>query len=130
MAIETDLDNELLLYPVFGIATAVSLGLVETATIPVFGDFLGDIVFTTGDIEWSIARSISLGSLLFVLLNRDRSLSETRGIDLYLTYATIALIVAPPFVGTLEELLGTGGFAAIIAWIAQSYAYAAISFVN
>lgn len=130
MAIETDVDNELLLYPVFGVFTAITLGLVDPSAVPVFGDMFDTILLTTGEIDWTVARAGSLVTLLFVLVNRDRSLSETEGLDLYLTYVTIGLIVAPPFVGVLETTLSAGGIASVLAWIAQSYAYAAISLIN
>jgi len=127
-SVELDVDPELLLLVPFGIFTAVSLDLVAASVVPIIDP--SETLVSTGDIDWSLARGGSLAILLFALFNRERSLRETNGIDLWLIYATIGLVAAPPFVGALENTLAGGTLAGVVAWTAQSTGYALISLVN
>lgn len=127
-SLELDVDPELLLLIPFGMFTAVSLDLVSASVVPIIDP--SETLVSTGDIDWSLARGGSLVILLFALLNRDRSIRDTNGIDLWIVYATIALVAAPPFVGALEDTLAGGTLAGVVAWTAQSTGYALVTLVN
>ncbi|MCW8172804.1 hypothetical protein D8S78_13325 [Natrialba swarupiae] len=83
----------LLIIP-FSWGAAASLGMIDDNIIW-FLD-AGSVIFEQGNVELTVGRIVSLASLLFVLVSRDASLSDTRGIDVWIVYATVGLIVAPP----------------------------------
>jgi hypothetical protein len=124
---EQQIDTEVLLIIPFSIGAAASLGLVGTDILPFVN--LGDTLLTTGSIDWTIGRGTALVSLIAVLVNRDASVFDTGGIDLWVAYATIGLVLAPPFLPALESTLAEQP-AAIIAFVVQSIGFTLVSWSN
>lgn len=116
-----------ILFPLFALGTGATLGLIGTDILP-FID-LGDTLLTTGGIEWTYGRVLSAGVLIYVLFNRQASISDTSGIDLWATYATLGLIVAPPFFPAFADTLAQQP-AAWIAFVGQSIGFAVVTYLN
>jgi hypothetical protein len=121
------LDLELLLIIPFSIGAAASLGMVQTDIFPIID--LGEVIFSTGNIELTAGRIMSILSLAAVAIHRDASILDTKGIDLWILYATIGMVLVPPFVPALSETLAQQP-AAIIAFTVQSTGFAFISYTN
>jgi len=125
-----ELDRETyIIYPAFALGTAASLGIVGTDILPFIN--LGDTFITTGGIEWTGGRLLSLLALASVFINRDDgfSLDGFGALEMWAVYVTIGLIVAPPFFPALEETLA-GGAASFISFTVQSIGFALISWLN
>jgi len=116
-----------LLFPAFALGTGATLGLISADFIPFIN--LGDVVLEFGTIEWTVGRVIAALSLLAVLFNRQASITDTRGIDLWVTYATLGLILAPPFFPAFAETLAEQP-ASWIAFTVQSVGFAIVTYVN
>lgn len=127
---EFSLDKEtFLVYPLFGLGTAASLGLVEANFLP-FID-LGETLVEVGTIEWTIGRLMSLAALAAVVINRDNPLDfDGWGVlEVWVLYVTVGLIIAPPFFPAFEGWLAETP-AAFIAFTAQSIGFGLISWIN
>lgn len=126
---DMSIDRELAIaLPFFMLGTGVSLGFVDPMILR-FVD-LGSVWFDlAGEIEFTLARIISAAALIGVLVNRDAGIRDTGGIDVYLVYTTMGLILAPPFFPVLESTLA-GGSAAFVAFLIQNYGFLAISYLN
>jgi hypothetical protein len=90
---------------------------------------LGDTVLEFGTITWTVGRIIAALSLLAVLFNRQASITDTKGIDLWVTYATLGLILAPPFFPAFADTLAQQP-ASWIAFTVQSVGFAIVTYVN
>lgn len=122
-----DWDLELLLIIPFSFGAAASLDLIATDILPIID--LGETLFAEGNIEFTAGRIIAVLSLLAVFINRDASLRETAGIDLWVTYATIAMVLVPPLVPALADTLAQQP-AAILAFTVQGLGFTIISWSN
>jgi hypothetical protein len=116
-----------LLFPAFALGTGATLGLISADFVPFIN--LGDVVLEFGTIEWTVGRVIAALALLAVLFNRQASITDTRGIDLWVTYATLGLILAPPFFPAFAETLAEQP-ASWIAFTVQSVGFAIVTYVN
>jgi len=122
-----NLDKEMwLAIPVFTLGAAVSLGLVGGSW---FGIDFSQVLIETNGVGFSVARLASLGALALVFANRDTGFRDFSGIEAFAVYATIGLILAPPFIplvsGTLLETPW-----AFVAFVMQSLGIAVVSYVN
>lgn len=126
--VQSKLDKEMFVaIPIFTIGAAATLGLISTDILPWVN--LSDVLLTTGDIEWTLGRGLSLSALIYVFVNRDVPLKKTSGVDAWVLYATIGLVVAPPFIGSLQNtLVGTG--AGLVAFLVQTMGITIISYLN
>jgi len=122
-----DVDPEMLLVLVFSWGAATSLGLVSDNVIPIVD--AGQVLVEVGNATLTIGRVVSIASLLAVVVNRDAPLQETSGIDLWIVYATIGLVIAPPIFPALENTLAQQP-AALIAFTVQSTGFLLVSYIN
>lgn len=122
-----DVDIEMLLIVVFSWGAATSLGLISDQIVP-FVD-AGQTLFEFGNATITIGRIASIGTLLGVFAHRDAPLRETSGVDLWIVYATIGLVVAPPLFPALENTLAAQP-AALIAFTVQSTGFLLVSYIN
>ena len=116
-----------LLFPAFALGTGATLGLISADFVPFVN--LGDAVLEFGTITWTVGRIIAALSLLAVLVNRQASITDTKGIDLWVTYATLGLILAPPFFPAFADTLAQQP-ASWIAFTVQSVGFAIVTYVN
>ena len=116
-----------LLFPAFALGTGATLGLISADFVPFVN--LGDTVLEFGTITWTVGRIIAALSLLAVLFNRQASITDTKGIDLWVTYATLGLILAPPFFPAFADTLVQQP-ASWIAFTVQSVGFAIVTYVN
>jgi hypothetical protein len=127
---QLELDTEtFLFFPIFALGTAASLGLVSVDILPFVN--LGEVLIDFGNIEWTIGRLLSIGALGAVVINRDDPLNfDGWGvIEVWVFYATVGLIIAPPFFPTFEGWI-TETPAAFLSFTAQSIGFALITYVN
>ncbi|SDJ52571.1 hypothetical protein SAMN05216226_104233 [Halovenus aranensis] len=127
---EFELDLEtFVIFPIFALGTSVSLGLIEAASIPVVD--LGETLLSTGNIDWTIGRVMSVLALAAVVINRDEPLDfDAWGIiEAWTVYVTIGLIVAPPFFPALESTLASTP-AALAAFIVQGIGFSLVTYIN
>lgn len=125
-----DLDTEtFVLFPLFALGAAATLGLVSADILPWFN--LGDVVVSFASIDWTIGRLLAIAALGGVLVNRDEPLDfETWGaIEVWTFYVTIGLILAPPFFPAFADTLADTP-AAFISFTVQSIGFALISYIN
>lgn len=122
-----DIDLSMLLIVVFSWGAATSLGLISDNILP-FVD-AGSVVFEAGNATFTIGRLVSIATLLFVFFYRDAPLSDTDGIDLWIVYATIGLVIAPPLFPALESTIASQP-AALIAFTVQSTGFLLVDYVN
>ncbi|WP_138006543.1 hypothetical protein [Halalkalirubrum salinum] len=126
---QNQLDIELyLLGPIFMVGTAASLGLIDAVWFGGLLDF-GQVLFETGNIEMTIGRLLAIGSLIAVLVNRDVSFSDTNGLDVWIVYVTIGLVIAPPFFPTFAETIADTP-AGIASFIVQGIGFTLVSYIN
>ncbi len=125
-----ELDTETyLLYPLFALGAASTLGIVSTDILGFIN--LGNTVLTTAGIDWSIARGLSLVALLSVIINRDDPLNTDAwgAVEVWAFYVTIGLVIAPPFFPALQSTLA-GEVWAFVAFTVQSIGFALITYIN
>jgi hypothetical protein len=127
MAQGYDIDLEMLLIVVFAWGAGTSLGLVDSTILPFVN--AGDVLFEFGNASVTLGRIASIGSLLAVFVHRDAPLSNTKGVDLWIVYATIGLVVAPPLFPALKDTLAATP-AAFIAFTVQSTGFLLVSYIN
>ncbi len=120
-------DTEMLLIIPFSLGAAASLGLISADILPMVN--LGDTLITIGGIEWTVGRVVAAASLLAVLVNRDASLMETGGLDVWIVYATLGLVIAPPFFPAFESTLAQQP-AALISFTIQGLGFTLVSWSN
>jgi len=125
-----ELDKEsYLIFPLFLLGSAVSLGLLSTDILG-FID-LGETLLTTGDIEWTIGRGISVAALGTVFINRDAPLDfDNWGlVETWTVYVTIALVIAPPIFPALAETLVADEWA-FVSLTVQSIGFGLVTYIN
>jgi hypothetical protein len=125
---EMEIDPEMGLILLFSYAAMISNGIVQDSIIP-FID-IGNVLFTYGNFSLTIAGLISVLSLLVVVFNRDAPIATMDGvIEIWVAYATIALIISPPLLPLFRETL-LAGPAGIVAFSVQTLGFALISYKN
>lgn len=122
-----ELDFETLLIIPFSLGAAASLGLISGDVLPIIN--LGEVLYEAGTIEFTAGRVLSILALLAVFVNRDTPLSDTAGIDLWIVYATLALVLTPAFLPALESTLAEQP-AAILSFTVQSLGFTFVSYSN
>lgn len=128
---EMDVDTETyVLFPLFALGAAASLGLIGSDILPVVN--LGDTFITAGGITWTFGRVLSLAALVGVIVNRDEpfQFSGWGTIELWTLYVTIGLVVAPPFFPALQDVLVAGPLAALVSFLVQSIGFNLITYIN
>lgn len=126
---QLEIDRETyIIYPLFALGAAATLGIVESTIIPWFD--LGEVIFNFGSIDWTAGRLLSVGALAAVIVNRDAPLADALGaLELWVFYATVGLILAPPFFPAFAETLAEGP-ASFIAFTVQSIGFVVITYIN
>lgn len=124
---EDSIDPEAALLIPFSVATAVTLGLVDSSILPIIS--LDQVLISIDYVDITLARLISIATILAVTINRDAGLTQTSGVDFFIAYATVGLIVAPPLVPILEDTLASG-LVSVIAFGVQSTGFLLISYTN
>ncbi|WP_436934987.1 hypothetical protein [Halovenus marina] len=126
---QLEIDRETyLIYPLFALGAAATLGIVSTDILPWVD--LGETVLTFGTIDWTLGRLVSIGALVAVIVNRDAPIADALGaLELWVFYATVGLILAPPFFPAFAETLAARP-ASFIAFTVQSIGFVVITYIN
>lgn len=125
---DVDLED-LALMPIFALAS-----LFANDVIP--GDALGALdptqtLFTLGpETSISIATIVAVVALGVVLWTNQPRLDPYGGIQAWVVIATVALIIAPPFVPLLENYLTAFPMLGIVSFILQTTGYTIASFMG
>ncbi|WP_324758170.1 hypothetical protein [Haloarcula montana] len=119
------------LSPIFVAASMISLGLIDSQW---FGIDFANAVYTfsgsSGSTEITIATVISLAVIGYAYYTNRQDISSFERLEIWIITATVALILAPPFVPILEDLVSGGDFPAFIALIIQAGGYYSLSFTG
>lgn len=118
-----------LIYPIFALGTAATLGIVETTVLPWVD--MGEVLIELGTIEWTLGRVVALVALLAVIINRDDPLDfDAWGVlEVWAFYVTVGLIIAPPFFPALADTLAETP-AAFVSFTVQSIGFVLITYIN
>jgi hypothetical protein len=123
-----EIDTETyVLFPLFALGAGATLGLISTDILP-FVD-LGSEFAEIGGISWTYGRVVSAVALITAMYNRQASIRDTSGIDLWVAYATLGLVIAPPFFPGLSETLASQP-ASWISFTVQSIGFAIVTYLN
>lgn len=106
VSVNLDIDDEIYVIVPLYMVSLFYLFLDSNIWKPV-DDVFKSIVYTHEHIEVTFALIVAVACLLFIIVHRDRTLRETKGIDVWVVYATIGILVTPPFVPMFEEVLAT-----------------------
>ena len=114
-------------FPIFLIASAVSLGLLGSTML---GFDLGATYDLGAGHGFSIANILAIVCLGYVAFTNDWSGNIAwKGIQGWLVVATIGLLIAPPFLPLLENSLAAGP-AALAALAIQAGGFVTFSYVG
>lgn len=112
--------------PLFTLGAASTLGLISPTLL---GIDLGQTLFGLNGVEFSISRAISIVALGIVLFNRDIAWGKLGGIDIWVVYVTIGLIIAPPFFPIFEDTMLQAPYA-VVAFLIQTMGITLASYIN
>jgi hypothetical protein len=115
--------------PLFILGSLTELGLLGGLDLPLLGD-PGQTIFTIGSsTEISLALVVSLAALAVVVYTNEWSLSAMGGIQAWIVVATIGLIILPPFMPILQDVLSAdiGKYA---AFMVQTAGYTVLSYMG
>lgn len=127
MAPDMSFQREAWLIIPFTFASATALGLVDPNILPYID--MGEVFAEFGNIELSLARIVAVACLLAVFLNRDIGFTDTDGVDLWIVYATIGLVLAPPLFPAFESTLAQQP-AALLSFAVQTTGFTLVSYLN
>lgn len=101
--VQGKLDREdLFVWPLYMWSTAAALGLIQPDLLPIPGVDWNQVLVEFGHIDFTLATTAAVVALGYVYAQRDTSLTNLAGADLYIVYATIGLILAPPIFPAFE----------------------------
>jgi hypothetical protein len=118
------------LSPVFVAASMISLGLIDSQWFGI--DFAGTVFQFSGGGDTTtitIATLISLSVIGYAYYTNRQDISSMERVEIWIITATVALILAPPFVPVLNEFL-SGDFPGFVALIVQAGGYYSLSFTG
>jgi len=115
------------LFPVYLVSILVSLSLLEASAIPV--DLSATLIDLGSDHSFSIANILAIASLGYVGATNEWGADGLSAMQAWIVIATVALIVAPPFVPILETTLAETP-AGIFAALLQIGGYATFSYLG
>lgn len=125
---EFEMDLEMLLLVPFSLGTLASLGLIESNIIPLVD--LGSELINLGNASITLGRGLAIASLFGVLVNRDSDLIDEMGaVEVWIVYATVGLILAPPFFPILESTFAESA-AGVGAFLVQAAGFTLVSYIN
>ena len=122
-----DLDPETyILVPLFSIGALFSLFPFDVSFL---GYSMSHVFYGIGHVDITIARSLSLGALGVAVFNRDLAWGDLGGLDIWITYVTFGLVVAPPFFPVFQDtVVGTPW--AVVAFLIQTMGITLVTYVN
>lgn len=120
---------DLVAFPLFLIGGLTQLGLMTAPEVMGIG--LSDTLLDLGaETSLTIATAVALAAIAIVITTNKPNLRRGRGyIQFWVVAATVGLVIAPPFVPILENLLN-GGIASGVALLLQSAGYMIVSWLG
>jgi hypothetical protein len=113
--------------PVFVIAVAVSLGLLDSTMM---GLDLGATLLDLGsDHGFSVANTLAIATLGYVAYSNEWDRGAMSGVQMWIVLATVGFLIAPPFLPVLENTLAQQP-AAIAALVVQVGGYMTFSYIG
>ena len=113
--------------PIFVAAAAVALGILDST---IMGFDLGqNVIELGGGHAFSVANILALLTLGYVAFSNDWSRGDISALQIWLIAATVALVIAPPFLPVLVESIAETP-AALVALLIQTGGYVAFSYVG
>jgi hypothetical protein len=125
---QLSIDKELwLVVPLFSIGAAVSLGIVTSDLGGLFD--LKTVLIGVNGVDFTIARAMSLVALAVAVINRDAGLTDLGALDVWATWVTAGLVLAPPFLPIVEGTLLEAPYS-VAAFVIQTLGITIVSYVN
>lgn len=116
----------------FGLAAATSVGIAD---VSLFSHSFSDTLFTLGDQAVTFATVVSAVVLGFVYVTNEPDLDRIRAMDngdwyWYAVIATVLVIVAVPFVPSVQDAVRSNDLLALAVLAVESTGYVAISYLG
>jgi len=115
--------------PIFILGSLTELGLLGSMKLPLVGDPSETIVTLGSSTDISLAILLSLSALGVVIYTNNWTLSAMGGIQAWVVVATVGLIILPPFMPLLQDVLSAdiGKYA---SFIVQTAGYTVLSYMG
>lgn len=121
--------NDAVVSPFFVLASGVAADLFS---LELFGWDFADALFTmgsgTGAIGISTANIIALVALVVAFATNKPSLDEMQLVETWTAIATAGLVVAPPFMPIVQDVIQSSTIAGLITLIVQAGGFYALSY--
>lgn len=115
--------------PLFILGSLTELGLLGNLNLPLLGDPSQTIVTLGSSTDISLAVLLSLAALGVVIYTNQWTLSALGGMQAWVVIATVGLIILPPFMPLLQDLL-SADIGAYGAFIVQTAGYTVLSYMG
>ncbi|WP_335999363.1 hypothetical protein [Halorientalis halophila] len=124
-----DLDD-VVVSPLFVLSSAIATGLISFTLLGF--DFASTALQFTSDgykTTISYASIISVLALLAAYASNRKDLSQMTNVERWILFATIGLVIAPPFMPVLDGLL-TNKLAGLVAVVIQAGGFYSLSYTG
>jgi hypothetical protein len=123
--------NDSLVSPFFVLAFGVQADLFD---LILFGFDFSSVILTLGSgagaVEITAARIIAVAAVLVAFATNKPDLDEMGMIETWVAVARIGLVLAPPFMPVLADLITFHTVAGVVALIVQSAGFYSISYLG
>jgi hypothetical protein len=121
--------NDAVVSPFFVLASGVAAGLFE---LTLFGHDLADPLWSAAasSATISIANAIAVIALLVALASNKPKFSKMSGIEVWTVVATVGLVMAPPFMPVLQEMMGSHQLIGLVAVMVQAGGFYSLSYLG
>jgi hypothetical protein len=115
---------------IFLLSSAVSVGLLTVPGTTLFSDTLFTLGSGGAAVAVSISKAISFVALMATIATNRTDFSKLVGVEWWVAIATIGLVVAPPFMPLLDQLISQSVVAGSVAIALQAGGFAIISYLG
>jgi hypothetical protein len=123
--------NDAVVSPFFVLASAISVGLISFSLFGIdFASAAFEFAANSGQtVAISYAQIIAVVALLVAYATNKPDFSGMGAIEMWAVVATVALVVAPPFVPIIQELL-SNDLAGLLAIVVQAGGFYSLSYLG
>jgi len=123
--------NDAALSPIFVFTSAISLGLIDSNWFGIdFGNEIATFTASSGQTTVvTLATVLSLTVVGYAYFTNRNDFSQFSKLEGWIVIATVALVVAPPFMPVVSEFL-SGDLPGFIALMVQAGGYYTLSYLG